>query len=67
MEAFFKRPSLHNVTKALGAELRSSAECQAVQVDYLDCNKEMLCVGFGSITFVKISYIFKRDGHHYIA
>lgn len=36
--------SLHNVTKALQEELGASAECQAVQVDYLDCNKEMLSV-----------------------
>lgn len=34
------------MTKALGAELCASAERQAAQVDYLDCNKEMLCVGF---------------------
>lgn len=66
--------SLHNVTKALREELGASAECQAVQVDYLDCNKEMLSVFvcwfllsffFYCSAFVKSSYTFKRDGHHY--
>lgn len=64
---FFKDHLFTTVTKALGAELGASAECQAVQDDYLDCNKEMLCLGFCCITFVKSSSIFKRDGRHYSA